>query len=207
MSNNPSWLDSEHDGGASTANNSSFNAPAESPSNGVSSSEATSGGGMGQEGPKYKRLANNVMTFTNMGMAVFMAATGALGIMGATKTTAAPGSKAERNDAQDVFVGVYMCLFAAILFFFELANLSGIKSFINVLKRNFGFLYGKNGKCVYIIFMAIMSFGLTQPKDVALACGIIVGTWGPVQVAYYCRFPDHYQDYEKYKPEVEIRDV
>jgi Mn2+/Fe2+ NRAMP family transporter len=162
--------------------------------------DSTSAGGSAQ----YKSLALNVLAFINIGVSVFMAATGALGVKYATEKDDEESSTEVEEKAQNVFVGIYMCLFAFILCFFELVQLVNIDYLQNVFKRNFGFLYGKAGKCMYILFMAVICFGLSEPKDVSLACGIIVGVWGPVQFAYFLRFPDHFNNVEKYKPHLDI---
>ena len=93
-----------------------------------------------------------------------------------------------------------MVLFALILFCYEVAYVTKIETLNMIMKRNFGFLYGVIGKCSYIIFMAILVFGLSQPRTLVLACGIIVACWAPVQLLYYMRFPDHFDKVTKYDP-------
>ena len=153
---------------------------------------------------QYKSLALKVLAFINIGVSVFMAATGALGVKYATEKDDEESSTEVEEKAQNVFVGIYMCLFAFILCFFELVQLVKIEFLQDALKRNFGFLYGKAGKCMYILFMAVICFGLSEPKDVSLACGIIVGVWGPAQFVYFLRFPDHFDNVEKYKPHLDV---
>lgn len=70
-----------------------------------------------------------------------MAATGALGV----------GSANSINDTGTIFVGIYMVLFAAVLFTFEIAQFCPGSSVDNIMKRNFGFLYGYIGKGLFIL--------------------------------------------------------
>ena len=68
---------------------------------------------------QYKSLALKVLAFINIGVSVFMAATGALGVKYATEKDDEESSTEVEEKAQNVFVGIYMCLFAFILCFFE----------------------------------------------------------------------------------------
>jgi len=189
MSNEPAWLTGDT---ASSGSKGGFG----SPSSGGdtiperSGSGNLSGSGHDETPSAYKGCAKAFFSFMNMGMCVFMAATGALGVRMADGV----------NDAGVVFVGIYMCLFALILFSFEVVQICPCTFFDDIMKKNFGFLYGTIGKSLYTMFMAVLCFGLTKPADISLACGIIVGVWGPVQVAYYYRFPDHFDRKEKYLP-------
>jgi hypothetical protein len=75
------------------------------------------------------------------GLMVFMAAVGALGI----------GSANSVNDTGVIFVGIYLILFAGIEFIFEMAQLCPNSSLDNIVKRNFGFLYGNVGKGLFFM--------------------------------------------------------
>lgn len=94
----------------------------------------------GSNAPPYKALVNSVVTFMTMGVSVMMAATGALVILEAEDV----------NDTGIVFIGLYMCLFAAILFCYELIQVKPIEKIDNIYKENFGFLYGPIGRGVYM---------------------------------------------------------
>lgn len=72
---------------------------------------------------------------------VFLAATGALGV----------GSASSINDTGTIFVGLYMIIFAAVVFIYELSQMCPGKSLDNLMKRNFGFLYGTIGKGLFIL--------------------------------------------------------
>ena len=50
-----------------------------------------------------------------------------------------------------IFVAVYMLFFSALLFLFELVQISPWPSMDLMFQRNFGFLYSPKGKAFYII--------------------------------------------------------
>lgn len=77
----------------------------------------------------------------NLGLMIFMAATGALGIGGSDNV----------DDTGVVFVGIYLIVFAAILTFFEIAQLCPGGRLDEFVKRNFGFLYGNIGKGLFLV--------------------------------------------------------
>ena len=79
--------------------------------------------------------------FCNLGMMIFLAATGALGIQQSDSV----------NDTSVVFVGIYLILFAAIVFIYEIAQLCPDSSVDSFFKRNFGYLYGIIGKSLFIM--------------------------------------------------------
>jgi len=35
--------------------------------------------------------------------------------------------------------------------------------------------------------MGVLAFGLSKPQTLAIACGVIVSAWGPVQILVYLR--------------------
>ena len=75
----------------------------------------------------------------NMGLWVFVAATGCIGIL----------SSDSFSDTGLVFVGLYLMMFSFVGFIFEFAQLKADSSLDNLIKRNFGFLYGPLGKGSY----------------------------------------------------------
>jgi hypothetical protein len=124
-----------------------------------------------------------------MGAAVMMAAVGALGIKDASSV----------NDTGLVFIGLYMQIFAAILFCHESIQIRPCEALDNFYKRNFGFLYGPNGKGAYLILYAlpaylslrltssfystgVMAFGIQSPRPLAIATGVVVGALGAVLI-------------------------
>jgi hypothetical protein len=139
-----------------------------------------------------------VFTVINIGFMVMMSAAGALGIKSASGI----------SDSSSVIVGLYMCLFAAILAVFEIIQIYPHPVIDTIYKKNFGFLYGMVGKCGFLIFMAILCFGLvtpttptktfsnddaakksatlqiqtqTQAQQLAISTGALVGAWGIIQ--------------------------
>ena len=90
--------------------------------------------------PKYKTLVKIVLLVLNIGLSVMMSFTGALGV----------GNAQSASDTGNVFVGIYMCLFAAILATFEIIQIRPCGFIDEFYKKNFGFLYGMIGKGLYI---------------------------------------------------------
>ena len=76
-----------------------------------------------------------------LGLSIFMAAVGALGVGGSTSV----------NDTGVVFVGLYMIVFAAIIFIYEISQILPSKTLDMFMKRNFGFLYGYIGKGLFLL--------------------------------------------------------
>jgi hypothetical protein len=71
-----------------------------------------------------------------------------------------------------------------------------------VWKKNFGFLYGVGGKSLFIIFMAILAFGIDEPKvkAMAISTGVIVLFGGVVQGIIYWKWPEYFDKKEKFVP-------
>ena len=137
MSDAPSWLNDEvppSNGGGGSGGSGSAQG------NGLSNANAD----QGEDGPKYKTAAQLVLAFMNIGVCVFMAATGVLGISGAVKLRKEEMETSSNDElaVTDVFVGTYMILFSFILFCYEIAYVTKIEVLNLVMKRNFGFLYG-----------------------------------------------------------------
>jgi hypothetical protein len=144
--------------------------------------------------PPYKTAVHGLFTTLNMGAGVMMAAAGALGV----------GQANNVNDTGIVFIGLYMLIFAAILFCYEAIQIRPCGPLDLFYKRNFGFLYGPNGKGCYLILwvsffvlmlsfvvphvyfnysIGIMAFGLKSPRPLAVATGVVVSALGFVVIA------------------------
>lgn len=91
--------------------------------------------------PPYKGVVKTLFLILNLGFMLFLAATGALGI----------GASNNVDDTGVVFVGIYMILFAAIVFIYEVSQVMPCEALDNIVKRNFGFLYGTIGKGLFIM--------------------------------------------------------
>ena len=119
-----------------------------------------------------------------------MAATGVLGIWQADST----------SDTGVVFMGLYMLIFALILAIFEISQLRPTMGIDNLWKRNFGFLYGPIGRGIYMIFIAILCFGIEKPYDLALASGVVIIFFGCIQIFMSIWYPRYFDKKEKYQP-------
>jgi hypothetical protein len=104
------------------------------------------------------------------------------------------------DDTSNVFVGLYMILFAAILFTYECIQLYPCTYLDNLYKKNFGFLYGSVTKSAYMLFIAILSFGLTNPYDFAMGTGAAFVVWSIIQLVASYYFPDYFDKKQKYIP-------
>lgn len=142
--------------------------------------------------PKHKNIVSMIFKIVNMGLCVMEAACGGLGIVHATSI----------KDTALVFIGLYMILFAAIIFLFELIQIRPCGYIDEVWKKNFGFLYGVGGKSLFIIFMAILAFGIDEPKvkAMAISTGVIVLFGGVVQGIIYWKWPEYFDKKEKFVP-------
>lgn len=201
MADQPSWL--SDDVPASSPS------PAPSAPKGGGSSSSSSGGSSGGSKTEWKLTAQIALATISVCLCVFMAAVGALGIQQAAAVYDEEGKK-DKADADklavassDIYVGVYMNLFALILFLYEVGYLTKLNFLNDFLKRNVGFLYGPIGNCCYTIFAAMIVFGLSQPKELALGAGIAMAAWGPIRGIYYLRFPDHFDHIEKFNPKTD----
>ena len=119
-----------------------------------------------------------------------MAATGVLGILQADST----------DDTGVVFMGLYMIIFSLILAVFEVSQLSPSMGIDNLWKRNFGFLYGPLGRGAYMLFIAILCFGIKKPYELALASGVVIIFFGTSQILMSLWYPQYFDKKEKYQP-------
>lgn len=80
-----------------------------------------------------------------MGCALFLSATGAYAVKNVGNVSGI--------DAQTglIFVALYLMLFSAILFTFEVTQFRPCPAIDDYYKRNFGFLYGATGKGFYMV--------------------------------------------------------
>lgn len=63
-----------------------------------------------------------------------------------------------------------------------------------MFKGNFGFLYGTKGKALYIIFVAFLSFGLTEPATLCLATGSLFALLGGAQITMFLKYPEYFDE-------------
>mmetsp|Transcript_17919 Transcript_17919/g.38743 ORF Transcript_17919/g.38743 Transcript_17919/m.38743 type:complete len:129 (-) Transcript_17919:138-524(-) len=86
----------------------------------------------------------------------------------------------EQTQLAEIFVSIYMILFAVLLFIYELMWWKSIDSVNKNLRMNFGFMYGIKGKAAYLIFVAFLVIGLKDDVSVAflryMTGGCFLGT-------------------------------
>jgi hypothetical protein len=39
--------------------------------------------------------------------------------------------------------------------------------------------------------MGVLAFGLSTPRTLAIACGVLVAAWGPLQIVIYLKVNNH----------------
>lgn len=95
-----------------------------------------------------KRFLMYLYTFMCMGIPFVLGCGGVLGVKWVNDN---PNGKNSTVRTQIVFQGIYMIVFAAVLFAFETVSVSGIEMLDLMVKRNFGFLYGPIGKGLFTL--------------------------------------------------------
>lgn len=88
--------------------------------------------------PTVVIIGRRVFYIFNLGIPVFLAYTGVMGLLSLESYTS--------SSTATVFQSVYMILFATLLFIFEAIQICPCEAVDNVVKRNFGFFYGVFGK-------------------------------------------------------------
>lgn len=91
--------------------------------------------------PEQKRAMKISSTVIHLGLGFMVAANGALAVGGANSV----------NDAGAAYIGLYMIMFAIILFVHEVEQLVPNDKIDEFYKKNFGFLYGTYGKACYVL--------------------------------------------------------
>lgn len=90
-----------------------------------------------------------------IGIPIILAAAGVLGIKWVNEN---PNGQNSDVRTQIVFQGIYMIVFGAILFFYEVFSLARVEITDLFMKRNFGFLYGPIGKGLFTLMYASWFF-------------------------------------------------
>jgi len=101
-----------------------------------------------------KGKTNNVqrlLSIFSIGLAAMMCTLGVFGIL-------------DHDELAQIFVSVYMILFAFLLFFYELMWWTAIPAVNKNLRINFGFMYGVKGRAAYLIFVAFLVLGLKNDR-------------------------------------------
>jgi len=91
----------------------------------------------------FLTIGRGFVSFISLGIPFLLSVTGAFGIQQA-KDYGELGF-------QMVFMGIYMIVFAAILFTFEVLQLVKIPYLNEEYRKNFGFMYGPTGRGLYTL--------------------------------------------------------
>lgn len=127
----------------------------------------------GKQADPNKQRFTYLLRFANIGIAVFMAATGAFGLL-----------TIENMKVQDASLSIYLMLFAVLLFIFELR----LERLQPMMKKNFGFMYGLKGRGIFLFFVAFLNFGIDV--KLALGCGVVVMAVAIAHIVMYTKFGD-----------------
>jgi len=123
-----------------------------------------------------------------MGIAAMM---GALGIMAIIQY-----NPKRVDDLTQIFLSVYMTIFATLLFSYELIFWTSIPKLNVMYRKNFGFLYGLKGKGLFLIFIAFLTLGMLDDEtDVGVkgldwATGIAWLAGGCLHMFVSCTMPE-----------------
>lgn len=161
-----------------------------------------------------------MLSLMNMGLAAMMAALGVLTILevhkggvqqqtndAATDDAVNGGSSSSggssrvyhRYDLSEPFLAFYMILFAVLLFIYELMWWTPLTGLNDNMRKNFGFMYGLQGKGLYLIFVAFLCFGLGRDARVLILnyfTGISFLVGGCLHIFIVCSKPEIAQEYQ-----------
>jgi len=65
-----------------------------------------------------------------------------------------------------IIVAVYMVIFGSILFLYELSRIIPLNMISNLMRGNFGFLYGLLGKGLYVLFITFLAFSVESEYNI-----------------------------------------
>ena len=110
------------------------------------------------------------------------------------------------KDLDEVFLGLYVLLFALGIFAFEATRFvssSDPAQYVEaVYRRNFGFMLKAPTRGMFLIFVGFMALGLNSPiKYLTLFCGILTVVTGIVYILLACRDPDLFSEASTSSPE------
>ena len=150
--------------------------------------------GYGEDIPYYTTV-KYTFSFLNIVVSACMAGVGVLGMQDAQSA----------DDTGIIFIGLYMLIFAILLFTYEISCLCPCEFLVKFLKSNYGFLYGPFGKGAYMIIICIICFGLDadskRVKDLAIGTGAAVCFVGCVELILSYLYPKYFPRKSKYDPE------
>ena len=90
----------------------------------------------------------------------------AMGTLGAM--TVINNKPSDLNDLTICFLGIYMIIFAAILFLYELCWWQPFPAINRTFRKNFGFMYGLRSKGFYLVFIAFLTIGLYDDEKLSI---------------------------------------
>lgn len=99
-----------------------------------------------------------ILSFVNFGLAALM---GALGILSLIYMS----PEAVAANISLAFLAVYMIVFAALLFLYELIWWQPFAGLNKMFRKNFGFMYGLKGKGLYLVFIAFLTLGMKDQNN------------------------------------------
>ncbi len=165
-----------------------------------------------------------MLSVLNMGLAAMMAALGVLtlievhngGVQQQSSSSAANGNDDaaaadydggsnysnrvyHKYDLSEPFLAFYMILFAVLLFVYELMWWTPLTALNDNMRKNFGFMYGLQGKGLYLIFVAFLCFGLGKDARVLILnyfTGISFLVVGCLHIFIVCSKPEIAQEYQ-----------
>jgi COPI associated protein len=104
------------------------------------------------------------LSLINMGLAVMMGSLGVLTLINLSINWS--------GDLTEPFLGMYMVLFASILFLYELCWWQPFPKINKTFRRNFGFMYGIYSKGFFLIFIAFLTIGLIDGDNKSGIAGL-----------------------------------
>jgi len=129
-----------------------------------------------------------LLSLANFGLAGLMAALGILSLIKLTPDQVA-------GNISLAFLAVYMVIFAALLFLYELIWWQPFAGLNKTFRKNFGFMYGLKGKGLYLVFIAFLCLGfkgqnITGVRGLDWATGISWLAVGVFHVFISCSWQD-----------------
>ncbi len=133
---------------------------------------------------------------------MFLAYTGAAGIIAAQSVYTGTDitTTASKQQSAMIFQGIYMLVFAALLFIYEAIQVCPCEFLDNAVKKNFGFLYGVYGKAAYTLMIGIFAYGMAAPQPLVTACAVIVAAYAPINIILHFAIPGVFEQKAKYVP-------
>jgi len=193
----PAWAQPDTSTPAAAGNNFDTSVSSSIPSGAA----AATGGGETVIAPSSKaNLVQRIFSVVTLGLCGAMAATAVYVLLNVGFT--------DGKEMSEAFVGCYMIIFSMLLAGYEIMWWMPVPWVNKSLRKNFGFLYGLKGKAGFIIYVAILNFGLIGSNDAEvgdsgytveefnIGVGICMLFNGLCHFFIYCRHHEHFETYE-----------